>query len=146
MGPGGLLGPTHGAETLLELVDATLGIHKGALTSEEGVRIGREAHRNYEMFNTIDLFGLVRLGGGSGDVTVTRGHVLEDYGMVIGMDVFFHGMPLKFGVRRFRRRAGGVYPEKALAVNPIQPYSRPRHESQILRNDGSAPARWSYQH
>jgi hypothetical protein len=39
---------------------------------------------------------------------VTRGHVLEDYGMVIGMDVFFHGMPLKFGVRRFRRRAGGV--------------------------------------
>lgn len=108
MGPGGLLGPTHGAETLLELVDATLGIHKGALTSEEGVRIGREAHRNYEMFNTIDLFGLVRLGGGSGDVTVTRGHVLEDYGMVIGMDVFFHGMPLKFGVRRFRRRAGGV--------------------------------------
>lgn len=108
MGPGGLLGPTHGAETLLELVDATLGIYKGALTSEEGVRIGREAHRNYEMFNTIDLFGLVRLGGGSGDVTVTRGHVLEDYGMVIGMDVFFHGMPLKFGVRRFRRRAGGV--------------------------------------
>ena len=47
-------------------------------------------------------------GGGSGDVTVTRGHILEDYGMVIGMDVFFHGMPLKFGVRRFRRRAGGV--------------------------------------
>jgi hypothetical protein len=38
---------------------------------------------------------------------VSRGHVLEDHGMVIRMDVFFHGMPLKFGVRRFRRRAGG---------------------------------------
>ena len=98
------------------------------------------------MLDTIDLLGLVRLGGGSGDVTVTRGHILEDYGMVIRMDVFFHGMPLKFGVRRFRRRAGGVYPEKALAVNSIQPYSQPRHESEILRNDGSAPSRWSYQH
>jgi hypothetical protein len=39
---------------------------------------------------------------------VTGGHVLEDYGVVIRMDVFFHGMPLKFGVRRYRRRAGGV--------------------------------------
>jgi len=60
------------------------------------------------MLNTIDFLGLIRLGGGSGDVTVTCGHILEDYGMVIRMDVFFHGMPLKFGVRRYRRRAGGV--------------------------------------
>ena len=69
------------------------------------------------MLDTIDLLGLVRLGGGSGDVTVTRGHILEDYGMVIGMDVFFHGMPLKFGVRRFRRRARGL-PGKSARCQP----------------------------
>ncbi len=108
----GLLGTANGAEALLELVDASLGVHKGALTCEEGVGIGGEAHRDHEMLNSLNFLYLVRLGGGTGDVAVTGGHVLEDYGMVVGMDVFFHGMPLKFGVRRFRRRAAGCCRKK----------------------------------
>lgn len=104
---GGLLGTTNGAETLLEFVDPTFGINELLLSGEEGVGVCGETHGNHEVLDAVDFLGLVRLGGGSGDVTMSRGHVLEDDGMIIRMDVFFHGMPLKFGLRRFRRRAGG---------------------------------------
>ena len=61
LGSGRLLGTAHRAKTLLELVDATLGINKGTLTSEEGVRIGREAHRDAESFEHV---GRTALRGG----------------------------------------------------------------------------------
>jgi hypothetical protein len=52
-----------------------------------------------------------------------RGHVLENDGMIIRMDVFFHGMPLKVRGTTFPTPRGRVLEEFSLAVNRIPAYS-----------------------
>ncbi len=58
----GLAGAAHRAEALLEFVDASLGVNKLLLTSEERMRIGCDTHGNNVVVNTVNLFNLVRLG------------------------------------------------------------------------------------
>ena len=80
-----------GTETLLELVDAALGIDELLLAREERVRVRRDAHRDDVVLDTVDLFLLVRAPGGAGDETGARGHVHKDGRLVIRMNVLFHG-------------------------------------------------------
>lgn len=103
-----LLGTTHGAETLLEFVDPTFGINELFLSSEEGVGVCGETHGDDEVLDAVNFLSLVRFCGGSRDVAVSRGHVLEDHGVVIRMDVFFHGMPLKVWGATFPTPRGRV--------------------------------------
>ena len=60
------------------------------------------------MLYAVNLFSLVRLGSRTSDVAVTSGHVLEDYRMVIRMDVFFHGNALKVRGATLPTPRGGV--------------------------------------
>ena len=87
-----LLGAATGAETLLELVDTTLGIHELVLTGEEGVGIGGDTAGNHIVLNTINLFLLGRSSGGTGDETAARGNVHEHNGIVLRMDICFHSL------------------------------------------------------
>lgn len=135
----GLLGAADGTKALLELVDTSLGVNEGALTGVERVRVGSEADRNDEVLHSVDLLGLVRLGGGTGDETVTSGHVLEDYGMVVGMDVFFHGMPLKVRVATLPTPQGAFVVPKWARCQLDFGISSARNELENLRDDGSPP-------
>ena len=87
---GRLLGATHRAETLLELVDTTLGVHKLVLTSEEGVGVRGDTAGNHIVLYTINLFLLGGSSGGAGDETAARGDVHEHNRIVLGMDVCLH--------------------------------------------------------
>ena len=89
---GRLLGATHGTETLLELVDAALGVHELVLTREEGVGIGGNTAGNHIVLNTINLFLLGVSSSGAGDEAAARGDVHEHNGVVLGMDVSFHSL------------------------------------------------------
>ena len=88
----GLLGTTNGAETLLELVDTTLGIHELVLTGEEGVRVGSDTAGNHIVLHAINLLLLGGGGGGTGDEAAARGDVHEHNRIVLGMDVCLHSL------------------------------------------------------
>jgi hypothetical protein len=81
----------HGAETLLEFVDAALGIDELLLSGKERMRIRSDAAGYYGVFHTIN--NLFFLGGfrRTGDVARARGHINEDDGIVFGMKILFHG-------------------------------------------------------
>ena len=118
----GLFGAANGTKALLELVDTSFGVNKRTQASVERVRVGREADGNDEVLHSVDLLGLVRLGGGTGEEAVTSGHVLEGYRMVGRMDVFFHGMPLKVRVATLPTPHGWELSQNGLAVNRIPAY------------------------
>ena len=92
LGKGRLLGATNGAETLLELVDTTLGIHELVLTGEEGVRVGGNTAGNHIVLNTIDNLSLGGGSGGASDETAARGDVHEHYRIVLRMQISFHSL------------------------------------------------------
>ena len=89
---GRLLGATHSAEALLELVDTTLGVHELVLTGEEGVGVGSDTAGDHIVLNTIDFFLLGGSSGGAGDETAARGDVHEHNRIVLGMDVCLHSL------------------------------------------------------
>ena len=89
---GRLLGATHSAEALLELVDTTLGVHELVLTREEGVGVGRNTAGNHVVLYTINLFLLGGSSGGAGDETAARGDVHEHNRIVLRMDVCLHSL------------------------------------------------------
>ena len=88
----GLLGAANGTETLLELVDTTLGVHELVLTGEEGVRVGSNTAGNHIVLNTINLFLLGGSSSGAGDETAARGDVHEHYRIVLRMQISFHSL------------------------------------------------------
>ena len=88
----GLLGATHGAEALLELVDTTLGIHELVLTGEEGVRVGGDTAGNHIVLHTINLLLLSGGSGGTSDEAAARGDVHEHNRIILGMDVCLHSL------------------------------------------------------
>ena len=92
LGKSRLLGATYGAETLLELVDATLGVHELVLTGEEGVRVGGDTAGNHIVLNTINLFLLGGSSSGAGDETAARGDVHEHNRIVLRMQISFHSL------------------------------------------------------
>ena len=105
LGKSRLLGATNGAETLLELVDATLGVHELVLTGEEGVRVGGDTAGNHIVLYTIDNLSLSGGSGGAGDEAAARGNVHEHNGIVLGMNICLHnGLWL-----RYRRSAQQYY-------------------------------------
>lgn len=87
-----LLGSTYGTEALLELVDATLGIHELVLTGEERVGVGRNAAGNYIVLYTVNFFLFGGSNSGAGNETATRGNVHEHNGVVLRMNVCFHNV------------------------------------------------------
>ena len=88
----GLLGTTNGAETLLELVDATLGVHELVLTGEEGVGVRGDTAGNHIVLHAINLLLLGGGSGGTGDEAAARGDIHEHYGIVLGMQISFHSL------------------------------------------------------
>ena len=92
LGKSRLLGATNGAEALLELVDATLGVHELVLTGEEGVRVGGDTARNHIVLNTIDNLSLGGGSGGASDEAAARGDVHEHYRIVLRMQISFHSL------------------------------------------------------
>ena len=114
LGKSRLLGAAYRAETLLELVDATLGVHELVLTGEEGVRVGGDTAGHNIVLHTVDFFLLGGGHGGAGDEAAARGDVHEHYRIVLGMDVCLHN---DFGLR-YRRSAQQYYrfPEQCQAV------------------------------
>jgi len=86
----GLFATSNRAKALLELVDATLGINEGGLTGEEGVCVGGDTHGDYKVLYTVNFFGFIGLSGRTCDELLTTRHVLEDNGMVVGMNICFH--------------------------------------------------------
>mgnify|MGYP001595421714 CR=1 FL=1 len=99
-----LLCAANSTETLLELVDATFGINEGRLTSVEWVSVCSNAHGDNEVIYAINIFNVVGFLSGAREVALTRSHVLEDYWVVIWMNISFHSIDMV--VPRFRR--GGV--------------------------------------
>ena len=89
---GRLLGATHCAEALLELVDTTLGVHELVLASEEGVGVGSNTAGNHIVLNTVDFFLLGGSSGGTGDEAAARGDVHEHNRIVLRMDVCLHSL------------------------------------------------------
>ena len=87
LGKSRLLGATNGAEALLELVDATLGVHELVLTGEEGVRVGGDTAGNHIVLHAIDFFLLGGGSGGTGDEAAARGDVHEHNRIVLGVCV-----------------------------------------------------------
>lgn len=55
----GFLGTTGSTEALLKLVDATFGIDKLFLSSEEGMGVRGDTHRDDEVFDAVNFFGFV---------------------------------------------------------------------------------------
>ena len=92
LGKSRLLGAAYGAETLLELVDATLGVHELVLTGEEGVRVGGDTAGNHVVLNTIDNLSLSGGSGGASDEAAARGDVHEHYRIVLWMQISFHSL------------------------------------------------------
>ena len=88
----GLLGAANGTETLLELVDTTLGVHELVLTGEERVRVGGDTAGNHIVLHTVNLLFLSGSSGGTGDKTAARGNVHEHNGIVLGMQISFHSL------------------------------------------------------
>jgi len=82
------------AETLLELVDAAFGIDELRESGEEGVGIGSNTGGNHGIFDTIDRFLFLGGLGGFRDEACARGHVNEDDGIVLWMEILFHGSVL----------------------------------------------------
>ena len=92
LGKSRLLGATNGAEALLELVDATLGVHELVLTGEEGVRVGGDTAGNHIVLNTVDNLSLGGGSGGASDEAAARGDVHEHYRIVLRMQISFHSL------------------------------------------------------
>lgn len=92
LGKSRLLGAAYRAETLLELVDATLGVHELVLTGEEGVRVGGDTAGNHVVLNTIDNLSLSGGSGGASDEAAARGDVHEHYRIVLRMQISFHSL------------------------------------------------------
>ena len=103
LGKSRLLGAAYRAETLLELVDATLGVHELVLTGEEGVRVGGDTAGNHVVLNTIDNLSLSGGSGGASDEAAARGDVHEHYRIVLRMQISFHSL-LGLRYRRSARR------------------------------------------
>lgn len=78
------------SETLLELVDATFGIHKLFLSSEERMGIGSDTCGNQGVFNTIDHFFFIRSLSRTSDEACASGHINEDDWIVFWMKILFH--------------------------------------------------------
>ena len=87
----GLLGAADSTEALLELVDPSFGIDELLLTREEGMRVGSDPDRDDIVINSVHLLHPIRLGGGLRDVLLPGAHVLEDDGVVFGVEILFHG-------------------------------------------------------
>ena len=104
-GKGRLLGATNRTEALLELVDATLGIHKLVLTGEEGVRVGGNTAGNHIVLNTINNLSLGGGSGGTSDEATARGNVHEHNRIVLGMEICLHSLIWL----RYRRSAAKLY-------------------------------------
>jgi hypothetical protein len=79
------------AETLLELVDAAFGIDELRESREERMRVGGDACGDDGVFDTIDDFLLLGGFGRFGYETCARGHVNEDDGIVLRVEILFHG-------------------------------------------------------
>ncbi len=92
LGKSRLLGAAYRAETLLELVDTTLGVHELVLTGEEGVRVGGDTAGNHVVLNTIDNLSLSGGCGGASDEAAARGDVHEHYRIVLRMQISFHSL------------------------------------------------------
>lgn len=87
-----LFGTANRTKALLELVDTSLGIDELLLSSEERMRVSSHADGDDVILNTVDFFLFIGSDGGASEVAVATGHVLERDRVVIGMNVFFHGM------------------------------------------------------
>jgi len=80
----------HGAETLLEFVDATFGIHKLRKSGEERMGVGRDADRNDAVLHAINDFLFIGGFGRAGNEALASGHIDEDDWIVLRMKVLFH--------------------------------------------------------
>ena len=89
---GGLTRTSHRTEAFLELVDASLCIHKLIAAGKEGVRVRRNAAGYYIVLHAIDFFRFGRLYRGASDETASRGDVHENDRVIIGMQFFFHSV------------------------------------------------------
>ena len=92
----------HGTEALLELVDASLGIHELCKSCEEWMGVRSDTDRDQAVFHTVDHFFFLRGFGRATDETLPGCHVNEDDRIVFGMKILFHGngVPATFPTRR----------------------------------------------
>ena len=79
-----------GAEAFLELVDPAFGIHKLLLSREKRMRIGSNADSDQIVLNAVNHFLAVGSFGGTGHDAGARGHINENNGIVLGMNILFH--------------------------------------------------------
>lgn len=86
----GLADATNGAETLLELIDTTFGIHKLSKSSEERMGVGGDTDRDEAVFHTVDNFLFLGGLGRTGNEAFSGGHIDEDDRIVLRMKVLFH--------------------------------------------------------
>ena len=80
-----LPGAAHCSETFLELVDASLRIHKLVLAGKEGMRVGSDAAGDHVVLHAVNGLGLRGLSRGVGDETATCGYIHKYNRMIVGV-------------------------------------------------------------
>ena len=126
-----LFDAANGTKALLELVNAALGINELFLSGEEGVRVSSHANGDNVILNAIDDFLLIGSDGGTSEVAVATGHVLERDRVVIGVNVVFHGMSNTRLEATFPTLRGGSLSKKPLVSMRFQPRNREKRDLRI---------------